>query len=510
MMYSSLNSGFLDTLARVYHRQTIAIVVALIGVALINAWPGLSDEIWVDEAFTLENYANAGMWRPFVTYLNPNNHVLFSALLAGWRQLIPDSVDAGWLRTLPLLIFLLTIPATYFAARRLNGPLCAFIACLMFASSSVTANHATQLRGYGPSWLPFALMLWSALNINAVSSKKWRVLYVFSSAAAVAILPSNLFLALILATALTAYHLVNTPHQIRDGKWGMLVLFAGPCCGLLAYVFVWGNLVTAANIDWSGWNRNRLFGQWITATLVDFIWFLPIPAAGLGIALWLARTQFKLTDASGRRVAAQLLLALLPPLGLVVFIYALPKPPFPRTFVPLLPVWYCLIGMFAGIAINALSRRWRVATGAALVLAVASAVHGMRQQPCGGLSPRQEGVQHQIDLCYQFFRHDFHPSRVLATLLRLQAQEARPIIADYDGIRTLRIVAKGKINVMHYGEQFAPIRARMRSPLAHTDYPIMVVYDHQQVVDWAKLLSLDADEYRLVEDTGYYKIYSRP
>ena len=92
----------------------------------------------------------------------------------------------------------------------------------------------------------------------------------------------------------------------------------------------------------------------------------------------------------------------------------------------------------------------------------------------------------------------------------MQAQEVRPIIADYDGMRTLRIVANGKINVMHYRDQFARIRATIRSSLAHADYPIMVVYDHRQVVEWAKLLSLDADEYRLVEDTGYYKIYSRP
>jgi hypothetical protein len=176
----------------------------------------------------------------------------------------------------------------------------------------------------------------------------------------------------------------------------------------------------------------------------------------------------------------------------------------------LLPIWYCLIGLLAGIAIDALNRKWHGAGVAVILLAIASAANGMRHQPCGGMSIRQVDVQHHIELCYQYFRHDYHPSRVVEVLQQMQAKEPRPIIADYDGVRTLRVVSGGTVDVMHFRDRFAPIRATMGNSMARTDYPIMVVYHPQQVLDWARELALDAREYRLIEDTGYYKIYSRP
>ena len=205
---------------------TVTMLGALVAVALYNAWPGLSDEIWQDEAFTLLRYASAGFWQPFLIYFEPNNHPLFSALLSLWQRLVGDNAGDNLLRLLPFGFFLAAIPATFFAGRRLHGTACGFIAALLLAASTVSANHATQLRSYALAWLPFALMLWCALNVNVPHATRWRIGYALSAVFAVALLPSNLLFSLILAATVSAFHLASGMTRNRRQLIGLAIFFA--------------------------------------------------------------------------------------------------------------------------------------------------------------------------------------------------------------------------------------------------------------------------------------------
>ena len=171
------------------------------------------------------------------------------------------------------------VPATFFAGRRLHGTACGLIAALQLAASTVSANHATQLRGYAVSWLPFALMLWCALNINSPQANRWRLGYAVSAVFAVAVLPSNLFFSLIVAAAVSVFHLASGMAWNRRNLIGTAILFGSPCFGMLAYAAIWRDVIAAASVDWSGWNRRILFAQWVISTSAEFT-VIPVLAMG--------------------------------------------------------------------------------------------------------------------------------------------------------------------------------------------------------------------------------------
>lgn len=486
---------------------TVTVLVALVAVALYNAWPGLGDEIWQDEAFTLLRYASGGFWQPFSIYFEPNNHPLFSALLSLWQRLVGDNAGDNLLRLLPLGFFLAAIPATFFAGRRLHGTACGFIAALLLAASTVSANHATQLRSYALSWLPFALMLWCALNINAREATRWRVGYALSAVFAVALLPSNLLFSLIVAATVSAFQLASGMERNRHQSIGLAILFVSPCCGLLAYIAIWRDVIEVPKTFWSGWDRRLLFAQWMISTLAEFT-VIPVLAV---VGFLFALSRALRPEAGKPSSAPYALFALVLPLGMLALIAV--QPPHPRTLVPILPVWYCMIGMLAAIAIERMLRRWPRHVVAALLasglIAALSAAYALRTQPCGGIAPHTDDPD-QWNLCYQFFRHDYHPARALAVIDRLQAITPRPVVAHFEGKWPLLRLVQGRYPIMHYRMDFLPIRRVLGDSMPLSFYPIIVANSDNQFRMITDYLKLDASRYQLVDDGGYFKVYTVP
>ena len=124
-------------------------LVLLTGLGL--ALPHLRDEVWYDESYTLDYFATGNLGHAFTRYHEPNNHILFSALLSVWRG-VTDAAPV--LRLLPLMFFLVALVLLAAGAARLAGGVAGMLAGMLFATSHVTLNFALQLRGYGPSWLP--------------------------------------------------------------------------------------------------------------------------------------------------------------------------------------------------------------------------------------------------------------------------------------------------------------------------------------------------------------------
>ena len=486
---------------------TTSILAAVVAIALYNAYPGLTDEIWQDEAFTLLRYASGGFWRPFTTYIEPNNHPLFSALLSLWLGVVGQNAGENLLRLLPLGFFLAAVPATFFAGRRLHGTACGLIAALQLAASTVSANHATQLRGYAVSWLPFALMLWCALNINSPQANRWRLGYALSAVFAVAVLPSNLFFSLIVAAAVSVFHLASGMAWNRRNLIGTAILFGSPCFGLLAYAAIWRDVIAAASVDWSGWNRRILFAQWVISTSAEFT-IIPVLAMGGFLFALLRALRPNVGQPS---TAPYALFALVLPLGMLGLIAGLTQPPFPRTLVPILPVWYCLIGMLAAIAIERIWQRAPrhavIALCASGLIAALATAYALRTQPCGGIAPRS-GEPEQWDLCYQYFRHDYHPARALAAIDRLQAIAPRPVVAHFEGWWPLVRLAQGRYSIMHYRMEFLPLRKMLGDRMPLSFYPIIVANGDKQFRMMTSYLSLDASRYQLVDDGGHFKVYT--
>jgi uncharacterized membrane protein len=188
--------------------RAAAVALALLLVVLVglhNVMPRMQDAIWQDEAVTLLYSSGDGVIHPFLNFRSPNNHVLFSSMLAGWLQLFPDGVDLFRLRLLPLSLFLAALPLTYLAAAAMGGRWTGVLAGLLFAASTVIANFAVQLRGYGPSWIFMSLVLLSAIRVGQGRPGWWLLAYLVSCIGAVAILPSNILFVLAVGVAVACH-----------------------------------------------------------------------------------------------------------------------------------------------------------------------------------------------------------------------------------------------------------------------------------------------------------------
>lgn len=131
----------------------------------------------------------------------------------------------------------------------------------------------------------------------------------------------------------------------------------------------------------------------------------------------------------------------------------------------------------------------------------------MRTQPCAGLDNGPKAPE-QWDLCYQFFRHDYHPSLVHERIVALQAVKPRPVVAHFEGKWPLVRLARGEYVVYQYRKDFAPIRQMLGAAITLDDYPIVVVDGDAQFQLVVSALALDASKYHLDRDTGHFKIFT--
>lgn len=442
----------------------------------------LSEAVWQDEAATLLFHVSRGVIDPFLHYVSPNSHVAFTSLMAAWLKLFPGGVDLLVLRALPLLLFGAAIPVTFAAARRLGGYACAHAAALLFASSAVSENFATQLRGYGPSWVFMAGALLCAIGVRA--RRVWIWPYFGSCVGAVAMLPTNVYLLGVIGVSAAAMLLADPPSESKRERAFALVVM--PALALLvAYGAIWRELLSYAGVDFSEWTHAGLLWEWLRGANSN-LWPL-IPLAGAGIALVIS-SMFAQGRVPPWAVGA---LALL--MGFVVLVSVIPNPPFPRTFVPYLPIWISSVCALAATAARSGARLLTaigIAGGlvACLMLAVFPYAATCRGAP-------SNGYKYQYDLCHQYFRDDYRP----AAVLDIWAAESlrRPIVSDFEGYFALSIL-RPRARIYEYRNVREPLPAR----------PLIVAHDATDLRTMANRLRLEPGAYRLAADTGYFKVYT--
>jgi hypothetical protein len=408
-------------------------------------------------------------------------------------SLFSRGVSLPILRSLPLAFFLVAVPLTYAGGRRAGGPLCGLISGLLFATSPVAAGFALQIRGYGPSWFFFALALWCAMESLRSPSWAWRFGYALAAAAAVAVLPSNLFLALALAAGVVAGGMATTasdhPWLARTAIW----LLATPLLGLTAYVAIRHDLLRFAAMDLSPWTRTGLLREWLHAPLADVEWFW-VPVAAGAVAGAIALVVRGRAEAAALSSGVAVCLAIM--VAFIAILLLAPKVPFARSLVPFLPVWYCVLACLACfalerlLALNAVPALVLGAAPVALLLA-ATPPHASCRVPDAAASV--DGY----DLCYQYFHDRYHPDAIVEAW-RLLGDPGLELASDYEAFYALRVLGVPGLRVYEYRSIPAG-----RAPAIVAAHP----GDLERI---AGTMGLQPGAYRLVADTGYFKLYALP
>lgn len=454
-----------------------------------NASAHLGESIWQDEAATISFHVSRGIVDPFLHYLSPNSHIGFTSMLAAWLKLFPDGVDIPDLRLLPLMLFLAAIPATFAAAFRLGGPGCAIVSTLLFAISPISENFATQLRGYGPSWLFVSLGLLCALS--AVESRRpawWLLGYMASSWAAAAILPTNFLFMAVISVAASVRLMRLSDRPAAKQRETIIILLAVPVLGLLvAYFAIFRELIGFSTVAFSSWTRRDLVADWMHGALSGYVWLAPLAGAGI-VSVWTSGVRPASPSGTDGLTSVVLLL------GMLGIVLAMPNPPFPRTLVPFLPVWIAASSSLMLLGIRALARPGRSpAILATLLVAVGLVWSGTSDKPCRG--ERGSGGKFDYDLCYQYFRDNYHPEQVMDTWAE-QSRPDMPIVSDYEGFHALRILG-APVRVFEYRQ--VPVGADLGA--------LFVAHDDTEFHQMAKHVGENPATYHLIRDTGYFKVY---
>jgi len=487
------HTGMMRSITATSGKLYVITVIALLLLGVIRVLPGLADEIWQDEAATLLLFASQDVLHPFVDYTLPNNHMLFSAVLAA---LWSPGQDPQPLRLLMLGCWGLTLLLFVVIGQRVVGRAATLAGLALLAASSLAIDFGLQLRGYAFSWPWTLLTLLAALRFMQCGSRRHGAALALAALANVLILPTNLLgntLCVLLAGLHTGCTRGFTPGWWRRAAMGLVLATSG----IGYYVMVWAELLAHAGHRWSDWSRTELLGHWTLASTGQFLWFLPL--AGLTLVHTFTRPDFWRVPASDavRNGALALMFAVV----VAVAVLTLPLIPFPRNLVPLLPLAALVIGAVLVDGLRALGGYTNIAVERLVVpLALAVFAVGHLTPPCGGL---WTGQSRPADLCRQFYHEDYSPSRTWQALRETFADHAVPVMLDAEAMTTLALLRQG---ALPDGLDLVDFRQWSRR---FTAAPAFAVADNEAQV--RRLLQRGGMSAPLITErlwsTGHFKLY---
>ncbi len=304
----------------------------------------LFDPIWHDEAYMLEFFASHPL-NALTDYHLPNNHILFSFLLACYKELFGiGDLQVFWLRLFPLVSFLISITLLCCILNRVQGKRAAWLGGLLFVASHVVLNFALELRGYGFSWLPLTLSWYLLLRYveseEGHRKKQWFYGYALTAIATVGILPTNLLLFGVITAVSVFLHSV----RIQEFRIRMLLehvcrIGIPPVLGLIFLIPVGDQLSQAVNGA-----ASTSLETWVIhvpwATLSDLWWITPFFVYGIYRTI----KAFHFRENNYNTAWGPLLfgLTLILPCACIA---VLPVSPPVRIFVPFLPLLYGAMGI---------------------------------------------------------------------------------------------------------------------------------------------------------------------
>ena len=344
---------------------------ALLGAALITL-AGTALRAWMldrwldyDEAFTYLRFASYTLPHAFSNYSFPNNHIFHTVLV--WCSTHALGLSVTSLRLPALLAGCALIPLTFCLGRVLAGNAAGLIASALVAGSSLLAQYSVMARGYS---VQAALFVASLLMVpRLVERPGWR--------------PALALMVLLSLAMLTVPTLVYGAGSVF--AWGLLLALrppaerprrllwlsaAGAGSALLtavlyapAIAFMRSNRVTWGKpyaIDGASFYHDLY--DYFAAYLPDFALLVLLGLIGAGAVYELTRL---------RRVPTVLPWLGVPLVALTIHLMVATRPPFPRTFIFLMP----LLCALAGAAAQQLWSPWpRMARASSAACALVSAL----------------------------------------------------------------------------------------------------------------------------------------
>ena len=248
-----------------------ALMVLCTGFALIH----IADGIYYDEAWTIRKWVDHGGEFILTDYRRRNNHMFFNYIFWIWYELTgKESSPVPVMRLLPLVWTLASLPVLYVAVCRWINRRTAILAVLLLGLSHVFICYAAQIRGYGPSTLLACLGLYFLVDLTETWSKKRAVFYFLSSMFGVWILPTNLFIFVLLSGFFGVFYFW--------GQWKRLLFLAfAPLASVIVYQPVYEQITENVGRDHvyrdRGWEGVMDF---LHAVFIDIWWAWPLLALG--------------------------------------------------------------------------------------------------------------------------------------------------------------------------------------------------------------------------------------
>ena len=485
------------------------LLVVACSIALAGTY--LDQDFWYDEAYTLDNFVKLGFLGVFTDYHAPNNHMVFTALLAVALRLCVLFDLPGWcLRLLPLSCSAAAVGVLYWAVRDWRGRHAALWAALLLCTSQFFLNFCCQLRGYSLSALWTSLALLLGLQIVRRPATARIVGYALVSVLAVGTVPTNLIVFVFLG-AWCVLTLLRRGHLSRPGgKLAAGVLVLAPPAGMGWYLRngvlreqFFGHLGSGReNVLSPVGNATSLAAELGHGVCADFLWLLPL--AAFGFILLILR---ELRERRGRRWEVPLMFAAATgPLlaGLAVSL-------FPRNFYPMLPWWYALFGVcLKESSMWLVTGRPRLHSSLRALLPLLVTLACVRQLTIGSrYEERFEGERPQ-GAYYQYYQAHFHPTVVVSYLVRARPRDRMVAFQDESDTIALAFLCKTASFDRLY-RSTAPEAAKvfMHARLTHKK---VLLISNSRTNALAALSAICPREIPLpgitkVHDTGFFDIY---
>lgn len=462
----------------------LALLLALVGLQ------GLSREMWYDEAYTILCYVLPGARFSTTHLVVPNNHVLYSVLLAPlarWHlepvYRFPSLVAAAvtvWLVGRALRAAVEVSPALRWTT-----------VLAVFAAFPAFLSFSTQIRGYA---LAIALIA-ACLSLLVPRPAKRTVLrgvgYSLAGAAAVATVATSLL-------PLAALALFDIGREAIRGRprWGTIVGTAAPhgaaLAGLGVYVSVWHDLLGNAQRGWG-------IAGWPLAREVLLALALPLGTLAGAALVWGGawRAGRTLREASD---SALLGLAVAVVGGSVLFAGVRL---FPRSFTGFVPL---VVVVGVGLAARALDRRPRALYTAALVTAALGQAYW---HLCTGVALAEgRGSAASFLLPGQYDARDFDPSGAVTAAFR-DAHSGDPVFVDN------RDSYCDEMGIYYYAAMAGLERAIVFAPRGLTRLPppgglvgaVVVSRDLEGRAGIERALGLRSARWQVLKGSGHFKAW---
>ncbi len=309
------------------------------------------DSLWFDEELTRQT-ATAG----FAAALAVRDHVpLLYWLTTVALRLLPEHEVT--LRLVSALAGVLAVPLLVALGRAVRLPGTGLWAALLLAVSPFHIRYSQEARHYALLLL-FGLLA-TVLLLRALERDRRRYWLAYGIAAALALLTHySAWLLLLAQGALIAGRLLGRPRGGRRGALARLAP-AAAVVGLALLLLAPGaaEAIRANTAAAAGTTAAASLGVWLRALWLEFGFFRPGPALGLGLlaavgALVLARQR----PAAAALLAVSAVVPVLLIQALGISRFALPK-----YVIYLLPIYL----FAAGAGVDALLRRWSLVVGGA-------------------------------------------------------------------------------------------------------------------------------------------------